>query len=143
MLDQLAVFVENKPGNLKRVTSWIREREIELYAFVCFDNPEFGIFRLICDQPGEIKKVLTSKGCVTKVGKVIASTMPSELGGLDGLLQVLAEQGINLNYTYPSFLRKDGKPVLIFNTDDLEKSEQALREKGFQVIENMAECERE
>ena len=55
----------------------------------------------------------------------------------------MAEQGINLNYTYPSFLRKDGKPDLIFNTDELEKSEQALRAKGFQVIENMAECERE
>ena len=54
---------------------------------------------------------------------------------------LLAEYDLNLNYTYPSFLRKNGLPVVIVNTDDLEKSEQVLRERGFHVIESMSECE--
>ena len=54
MLNQLAVFVENQPGKLKEVTSWVREQNVEFYAFVCFDNPEFGIFRFICDDPDKM-----------------------------------------------------------------------------------------
>ncbi len=141
MLNQLAVFVENQPGKLKEVTDQVRRQEVEFYAFVCFDNPEFGIFRFICDDPDKMKQILTSQGFVTKVGQVLAVTLTKELGGFDGLLETLAEQQINLNYTYPSFLRKDGLPVVIFHTDDLEKSEVVLRERGFQVIESMAECE--
>lgn len=141
MLKQLAVFVENQPGMLKKVTGQVREQNVEFYAFVCFDNPEFGIFRFICDDPDRIKQVLTSQGFVTKVGSVIAAAMPKDLGGIDGLLGTLAEHDINLNYTYPSFLKKDGLPVVIVNTDDLEKSEEVLRNKGFLVLQDMAECE--
>lgn len=141
MLKQLAVFVENQPGMLKKVTGQVREQNVEFYAFVCFDNPEFGIFRFICDDPDRIKQVLTSQGFVTKVGSVIAAAMPKDLGGIDGLLGILAEHDINLNYTYPSFLKKDGLPVVIVNTDDLEKSEEVLRNKGFLVLQDMAECE--
>lgn len=140
MLKQLAVFVENQPGMLKKVTGQVREQDVEFYAFVCFDNPEFGIFRFICDDPDRIKQVLTSQGFVTKVGSVIAAAMPKDLGGIDGLLGTLAEHDINLNYTYPSFLKKDGLPVVIVNTDDLEKSEEVLRNKGFLVLQDMAEC---
>ncbi len=141
MLNQLAVFVENHPGKLKEVTSRVRGQNVEFYAFVCFDNPEFGIFRFICDEPEKMKRLLTSQGFVTKVGQVLAVTLTKELGGFDGLLGVLAEHDLNLNYTYPSFLRKNGLPVVIVNTDDLEKSEQVLRERGFHVIESMSECE--
>ena len=85
MLNQLAVFVENHPGKLKEVTSRVRGQNVEFYAFVCFDNPEFGIFRFICDEPEKMKRLLTSQGFVTKVGQVLAVTLTKELGGFDGL----------------------------------------------------------
>ena len=52
MIRQLSVFVENRPGSFRQVTELLRQHRIETEAFCSVDSPEFGILRLIVDQPG-------------------------------------------------------------------------------------------
>ena len=51
MIRQLSVFVENKPGSLMDVTSRLTEAHVNIRAVASFDTPEFGILRLVVDQP--------------------------------------------------------------------------------------------
>ena len=70
MLKQLSVFVENRSGSLMNVTNALLDADINIRAISSFDTPEFGILRLIVDQPAEAKAALTARGFVVRVGDV-------------------------------------------------------------------------
>lgn len=139
MLKQLAVFVENQPGSLQKVTTLLFEREINIYAFSSFDTPEFGILRMVVDQPEAAKEILTSKGIVTKICDVICVEVEDVQGGMNHLLKSLYESNISINYTYSSFGRVSKIPAVIIHTDDIFETENVIRCKGFNTIDNLKE----
>lgn len=137
MLKQLAVFVENQPGSLRKVTMAIHEQKINIYAFASFDTPEFGILRMVVDQPELAKSDLTKKGFVTKICDVIAIEVPDEQGGLDELLGCLYDSNISINYTYSSFGRLSKVPAVIIHTDEIFETEAVLKTKGFTCMTSL------
>lgn len=139
MLKQLAVFVENQPGSLRKVTTMIQETQVNIYAFVSFDNPEFSIFRMVVDRPEEVKAAITAKGCVAKVCDVIAIELEDHAGGLDRVLEAVSESNISINYTYSSFRRGDDKPVVIIHSEEIYETEDILRRKGFRLLNSVEE----
>ena len=124
MIKQISVFVENEPGSMMRVTSALTEAHINIRAISTFDTPEFGIMRLVVDEPERAKESLTSKGFVTRVNDVI-----------NQMLKILADGKINVNYIYSFVIREDKAPVMIFHTDDFELAEQVLRDADVKLIE--------
>lgn len=137
MLKQLAVFVENRSGSLRKVTMALHEKHINIYAFASFDTPEFGILRMLVDRAEEAKEALTSQGFVTKVCDVIAVELPDEQGGLDSLLAALYESNVSINYTYSSFGRMSKIPAVVIHTDDIYEAENVLKSKGFTCMESL------
>ena len=67
MIRQISVFVENQPGSMMNVTSVLTEAGVNIRAISTFDTPEFGIMRLVVDDPVRAKSSLTEKGFVTRV----------------------------------------------------------------------------
>ena len=57
-----------------------------------------------------------------------------EVGNLNRLLKALTESNINIDYTYLSFNRDSGKPVLIFHCEDAPEVEICIKNKGFSVV---------
>lgn len=51
-IKQLSVFVENKSGRLAEITALIAAAGVDLRAVSIADTVDFGILRLIVDQPG-------------------------------------------------------------------------------------------
>lgn len=139
MLKQLAVFVENRPGSLRKITTMIQQTQVNIYAFVSFDNPEFSIFRMVVDRPEEVKAAITAQGCVSKVCDVIAVELEDNCGGLDKVLEVLSESNISINYTYSSFSRERDKSVVIIHSDDIYETEEILKRKEFKVLNSIEE----
>ena len=62
MIRQISVFVENQPGSMMNVTNVLTEAHVNIRAISTFDTPEFGIMRLVVDDPVRAKESLTSKG---------------------------------------------------------------------------------
>lgn len=137
MLKQLAVFVENQPGSLRKVTMAIHEQKMNIYAFASYDTPEFCILRMVVDQPELAKSELTKKGFVTKICDVIAIEVPDEQGGIDELLGCLHNSNISINYTYSSFGRLSRVPAIIIHTDDIFETEAVLKGKGFTCMTSL------
>lgn len=142
MLKQLAVFVENQPGALRKVTTIIRNTQADIYAFVSFDNPEFSIFRMVVDRPQEVKDALNAKGCISKIGDVIAVELEDHSGGLDKVLAALSESNISINYTYSSFSRGSERPVVIIHSEEIYETEEVLTRKGFTLLNHLEELGR-
>lgn len=135
MIQQLSVFVENQPGSIMRVTEGLTDAKINIRAIACFDGPEFAILRLVVDKPEEAKEYLTSKGFVVRLQRVISVELKDEKGNLNQMLKVLADGGISISYIYSFVIRGNKAPVMVFNTDDYEKAEAALKAAGVKLIE--------
>ena len=135
MIRQLSVFVENKPGSLMDVTSRLTEAHVNIRAVASFDTPEFGILRLVVDQPEVGKEYLTRQGFVVRVHEVMGVELVDEKGNLNHMLQILAEGQVNINYIYSFVIRGEKAPVMVFHTDRFEEAESALQKAGIKMIE--------
>ena len=135
MIKQISVFVENQPGSMMRVTSVLTESHVNIRAISTFDTPEFGILRLVVDDPAKAKESLTQKGFVTRVNDVIGAELKDEKGNLNQMLKILADGEINVNYIYSFVIRKEKAPVIVFHTDDFQKAEQVLKDAEVKLVE--------
>ncbi|MBM6801835.1 ACT domain-containing protein, partial [Mediterraneibacter glycyrrhizinilyticus] len=105
MIRQISVFVENQPGSMMNVTSVLTEAGVNIRAISTFDTPEFGIMRLVVDDPVSAKNSLTAKGFVTRVSNVIGVELKDEQGNLNQMLKILADGKINIDYIYSFVIR--------------------------------------
>ena len=107
MIRQISVFVENQPGSMMNVTSVLTEEHVNIRAISTFDSPEFGIMRLVVDDPVRAKESLTKRGFVTRVTEVIGAELKDEKGNLNQMLKILADGQINVNYIYSFVIAKE------------------------------------
>ena len=135
MIRQISVFVENQPGSMMNVTSVLTEAGVNIRAISTFDTPEFGIMRLVVDDPVRAKSSLTEKGFVTRVSDVIGVELKDEQGNLNQMLKILADGKINIDYIYSFVIREGKAPVMVFHTDDFEQAEKVLETAGVKIME--------
>ena len=135
MIRQISVFVENQPGSMMNVTSVLTEAGVNIRAISTFDTPEFGIMRLVVDDPVSAKNSLTAKGFVTRVSNVIGVELKDEQGNLNQMLKILADGKINIDYIYSFVIREGKAPVMVFHTDDFEQAEKVLEAAEVKIME--------
>ena len=135
MIRQISVFVENQPGSMMNVTSVLTEEHVNIRAISTFDSPEFGIMRLVVDDPVRAKESLTKRGFVTRVTEVIGAELKDEKGNLNQMLKILADGQINVNCIYSFVIREGKAPVMVFYTDDFERAENVLRTADVKLVE--------
>lgn len=142
MVKQNIVFVENRSGSLREVTKLLADYQVDIYGFACFDAPEFAVFRMVCSDADYASRVLTENGYMNRLTPVIVVDLKDEVGTLDGLLEVIHDSNVNLNYIYTSFHRTDQIPVVIICSEANMETESVLRSKGFRVLDNVEELGR-
>ena len=138
---QLSVFLENKPGRLCAATDALAREGINLSALTLADTSEFGILRLLVDQPDRAKDILTASGVAVRLTDVLAVAMDEAPGGAVGILHLLSEAGLNIEYMYACVGRVSGKAIMVIRTDDIELAADILHRGGYGEI-NPAEVYR-
>ena len=134
MLQQIAVFLENRKGRLAMCTRILGDHGIDLIALSIADTTDFGIMRCIVDQPEKTIAVLTQGGFTASSMDVLAVEVPDVPGGLAGVLELVDDAGINVEYLY-SFVRTPGENALItFRVDDPERCHALFTENGITVL---------
>ena len=138
MVKQIAIFIENQKGYLRKVTETLHQNGITVCALSTIDSPEFGILRMILDQPEKGREVLENNFFVAKICEVIAVEM-SEQKEMDELLAVVHEGNININYIYSSFGSNGHNPVMILHAADMDETEDMLISRGFHCLNSLNE----
>ena len=131
IIKQLSVFLENKQGRMCAAADLLAQNNINIRALSLADTADFGILRLIVDKPEEGKKILSEAGIVVRVTNVLSLTMEDTPGGTLGVLRLLAERGIGVEYMYAFAGKNDGEAYMIIQADDLEAAEEILSSSGF------------
>lgn len=134
MLNQISVFAENKNGGLFKMTSVLAKANINIYTMLANDSAEYGIVRLIVDQPDKAVEAMHAANYQCRLDKVIAVKMQDVPGYLDGILANMNAANINISYLYISFDRDNAQPVVVFKTEEPETAT-FLIGKGYELIE--------
>ncbi len=133
-LEQISIFIENKSGRLAEVTEILALNGINLRALSLADTADFGIFRLIVNDPEKATQVLKDRGFTLGKTEVVAVEVPDRPGGLAGILRALQGKSINVEYMYAFVQKSEGNAVLIFRFDEIEKAVNTLQEAGIRVL---------
>lgn len=131
---QISVFIENKKGKLAEVTKYIASHEVNLRALSIADTQDFGILRIICENPDKANEVLKEGGYITTVTDVLATAISDEPGSLAAILEVISEAGVVVEYTY-AFLSADKGAYMILRVDDNQAAAAALAGAGIKTAD--------
>lgn len=135
MIRQLSIFIQDEIGSVAGVTAILKDNNINLRAIASFDTPQFAILRIVVDQPDKAKMLLIDNGYAVTVSEAIAVELEDKPGVLHDLLQIIADAGFGVNYIYSIVVRNGKIPLIILNTDNLEKTKEVLLNKGYTVAE--------
>ncbi|HNQ85749.1 MAG TPA: ACT domain-containing protein [Deltaproteobacteria bacterium] len=133
-VEQISIFLENKPGGLSGVTRVLKDAGINIRALSLADTSDFGILRLIVDDVNRAKKVLNDNGFAVGRTHVIAVEVPDRPGGLHSILDILTRNGINVEYMYAFVERSGENAVIIFRFDNIDHAIEVLISNGFTVL---------
>ena len=131
---QISIFLENRKGRLWEALKVMAKAKINIRALSIADTLEFGILRLIVNDPDKAQKVLEKSNFTVRENDVVAVEVPDRPGGLAGILQVLQKANLNVEYIY-AFVEKSGqKAVVVLRTEDVDAGIKALRNGGIEVL---------
>lgn len=132
IITQLSIFVSNEPGRLAAIASTLTEFSINIKGFNLAESSEFGILRMIVDEPDKAFDRIRSKGIIAKKTDMIAVAMGDSPGSFFAAADVLGKAGINVEYAY-AYSGRDLN-YLFVRVDDTERAIKVLKEAGTRLI---------
>lgn len=127
-MKQLSIFVENKQGSLLNILNALKAADIQIIASTVADTQDYGIYRVICDQPEKACLVMKEQGIPVTITDVFTIELEDKPGEAARVMAIFAEADISISYMY-SFL-VSGKGILVFRTSDTEKTGAIIKAKG-------------
>ncbi len=131
---QISIFLENRAGRLDAVAHLFGEAQVNIRALSLAETSDFGVLRLIVDKPAKASETLDEHNFTYSFTDVVAVEIPDKPGGLAGILDVLTENDINVEYMYAFLEKATDKAVVVFRFDDIEKALAALDSNEINVL---------
>ncbi len=123
---QLTVFVENKSGRVSDILDALGKANIDISALSIADTSDYGLMRMITDEPQKAKEILDGAGVAVKITDALAVPIENRPGGLAAAMKRLKDGGVSVEYLYAFVGRKDGGALVVLKTDDNEKADKLL-----------------
>ena len=133
-IKQITIFLENRAGRLLEITQLLAYNKIDLRALNIAETTDYGLLRVIVDDSEKALKVLKDSGAIATTTEVLAVAVPNIPGGLNTLLQVLANANVDVSYMYSIFGHTDENAYMILQLNDADEVAELLKSKGITVV---------
>lgn len=134
LIKQISVFVENKLGRLADITQILSENKIDIRALSIADTTDYGILRLIVNEPEKAVEVLKNAHMTVSITNVLAVGIPDQPGGFASAIRVLSDAGMGVEYAYAFITPEDGEAYVILRVDDNAKASEILKAGGVNLL---------
>ena len=132
-IKQISLFVENRPGRTAKVAKTLSDAGVNIRALTIAEAGDFGVIRMVVDNPENGYQVLRQKGFTVSMTDVLAVEMMDAPGGLYEIVNTLGESNVNVDYAYAFVTAKAQKAMLILRVDDIALARKALAGKGVKI----------
>jgi hypothetical protein len=137
MAYQVSIFLENKTGHFERVTSVLRENNINIRSMTLTHTVSgWGVLNLLVNKPEQAREALCEKGLSAALRKVLAFGMEDHPGGLDDILMQIANSGVNFLNAYGRIVDEGKKAILVIDVEDYDEALQKLNEAGLDPLDD-------
>ena len=133
-IKQISVFLENVSGRLAEVTRVLSDGGVNLRAITIADTADFGILRIVSDNPDETLVLLENAGFTARVTEVLAVEIEDKPGGLSNVMDIFYKNQVNIEYLYASLEKNQDNAVVIFKVEDIEHGQKIISENGLTAI---------
>ena len=133
-IKQLSIFLQNRMGSLSKPLEVLSENDINIRAMCMADTSEFGILRLVVDDPEKGKEVLKENSFLVKITEIIGVEMNDSPGGLTSVLKVIKDNEIDLEYLYAFTHDKAGKAILLLHADEIDRLISVLTANNITIV---------
>ncbi len=134
-IKQISIFIENQKGRLSYITDVLEKNNINIRALFLAETGEFGILRIIVNEPEICEEILKKNNIVAKITPVIGFEVDDTPGGIGKVLRLLAEKNINVEYIYAFVEKIQNKAIVAAKTGDQEQAYTILKSNGVQVLD--------
>ncbi|MDR0248762.1 MAG: ACT domain-containing protein [Oscillospiraceae bacterium] len=134
IVNQISVFVENRPGRLAEITGILAAGGVDIRALSIADTSDFGILRLIVNDPERTDKLLREAGVTSGKTAVIAVKLADEPGSLHKILTILSNHDVVVEYAYAFITRKDSDAYVILKVANNDEAIAMLTAEGQQML---------
>jgi hypothetical protein len=134
MPQQISVFAENKPGKIKRVTEILNKKKINIRAITISDSGDYGIIKLLLDNPLEGYNALVDDGIAATLKDIVAVKIGDSPGDLFKAASILSDNDINVEDAYGFILKNSSSAVFVFQVDNVQHTEKILIEAGYSLL---------
>ena len=136
-ITQLSVFLDNRPGSLSEVMAHLDKSKTEIFALSIADAGEFGLVRMIVDEPKKVSKILEDANfslAKSRKNNCVTAVLIREKDRISDITKILGDININIDYAYSSAVYAGGKSVLVLRLNDVDRAERTLKENGVFVL---------
>lgn len=136
-IKQVSVFLDNKPGALSEVIERIDEFQIKIFALSIADAGEFGLIRMITEDPDRAAKHLEESDFIlakSKKNTEVLVVLITKNAKVSEIAKLLGDEELNIEYAYSSAVMINGKLAVVIRVNDLEKAEKILHKNGIPLL---------
>ena len=133
-INQISIFLENKKGRLNKVCECLAKAKINMRAMSLADTKDFGVLRIIVNDPDKCKIVLKKNDFVVQETNVIAVEVEDKPGGFKKIQDVLDKNNINLEYTYATVEKTGNNTIVILKIDNQQKAIDVLKKNNISLM---------
>ena len=132
---QLNVFLENRVGELLRVTRHLEGQRVRIVGLSVEGQVDCAILRMLVDDPDTAFEICSRAGLALSESDVIVVELPPGKRGILAVCAALIAGEININYLYTAWAAADHTPCLAIHVDDLPHAAKVLAHKKFRVLD--------
>ncbi|KLU64638.1 ACT domain protein [Desulfosporosinus acididurans] len=131
---QLSIFLENAKGRLAEVVSLLAELKVNLRALSLADTKDFGVLRIIVDDPELTTEKLRERKVVVSLTHVWVLKVPDRTGGLAEVLNQLVKHDVVIEYMYAFVEKENEQARVVIRAQDQAVMEKAMRELNLPLV---------
>jgi hypothetical protein len=136
-IPQVSVYLDNRPGSLSEAMAQLDKNQISIFAMSIADAGEFGLVRMIAEDPEKTTKILEAVDynlAKSRKNTQVTAVFITDKNKISKITKILANGSINIEYAYSSAVHVDGKIALILRASDVENAERTLISNGVTVL---------
>lgn len=130
---QLSIFLENAKGRLAEVISLLAELQVNLRALSLADTKDYGVLRIIVDDPEDTAAKLRERKVVVSLTPVWVLEVPDRTGGLAEVLNQLVKQDVVVEYMYAFVEKENDQAQVVLRVQDKDIMVKAIQKMNLPI----------
>ena len=122
IVQQLAVFLENKPGALTAVCDALAVAQINIFGLTVSDTTDHSVVRMVLSNTDRALRIFEEHGALIVESDVLMIQNDNKPGSLSRIAHALSMKKINIDYGYLASMPSAKKGLLILRVTDAKRA---------------------